>query len=308
MQTSLRGHHSCNCSKRLTCASASRRQTRAAAVKAAGAQQFSHVQQLSTVMLVNENLRRRLGRGLVQPEQLIKSLELVQQANFAIVVARLQQSEAQHQQQHGSLLQDMQCQVAFANAAATGLLCPDGQQPLQAIQLPAGITAVASQCSSSIQQHERQRQDQQQSSCQVFEALHWRYAAERDVTVDKMLVCPVDAPNGTFFGLALLFDRWSYPSEGCIGAPGYPRVRSSELATEEQLQQAADAVRQQADAVRQLKQGRGLSNKDPEVAAAVAELQQLKQQLARLEGLQATFQQNRHSIIQELTDVYHAQQ
>lgn len=39
---------------------------------------------------------------------------------------------------------------------------------------------------------------------------------------------------------------------------------------------------------------------DPQVVAAVAELQQLKQQLAHLEGLQATFQSNRQGLLQQL--------
>jgi hypothetical protein len=71
--------------------------------------------------------------------------------------------------------------------------------------------------------------------------------------------CPfaaVDAP----FGLALLFDRWSW-GDGALGVSGWPRVAPSEVPTEAALQAAADAVRAQADAVRALKTQQGLGNR-----------------------------------------------
>jgi hypothetical protein len=67
---------------------------------------------------------------------------------------------------------------------------------------------------------------------------------------------PADAP----FGAALLFDAWRY-SGGAVGLPGWPAVLPHELPSQQQLQEAGDAVRQQADAVRALKQEHGLSNK-----------------------------------------------
>jgi len=45
-----------------------------------------------------------------------------------------------------------------------------------------------------------------------------------------------------------------------VGRPGHPCVPPEQLPTADQLQAAADAVRQQADAVRSLKQQQGLPN------------------------------------------------
>ena len=65
-----------------------------------------------------------------------------------------------------------------------------------------------------------------------------------------------DAP----FGLALLFDAWRWGS-GAVGVPGWPCVVQGDLPSEQGLQEAADAVRQQADVVRGLKTNQGLGNK-----------------------------------------------
>ncbi|WIA36019.1 hypothetical protein OEZ86_007382 [Tetradesmus obliquus] len=109
----------------------------------------------------------------------------------------------------------------------------------------------------------------------------------------------VHAPNDAYIGLALLFDAWRH-ADGCLGLPGWPRVDPADLPSQQQLQEAADAVRAQADAVRQLKQGGGLSNKDPAVLEAVAALQQLKQRLAHLEALQQAFTPGRERPLQQL--------
>lgn len=73
-----------------------------------------------------------------------------------------------------------------------------------------------------------------------------------------------------------MFDAWRH-ADGCLGVPGWPRVSQAALPSEEQLQQAADAVRGQAEAVRQLKQGQGLGNKVSKWAGALA-----RQQLPRV--------------------------
>lgn len=126
-------------------------------------------------------------RGLLEPDQLLQAVELVDKANYVLVVARAPDNTTNIQQQ---LHHPGQCQTAYANAAGVQLLCQHGQQQLESISLPSAIAADWQAAGTASQQQ------QQQSPCRTFEAVPWRYAGDQHLTVDKMLVCPVDAPDG----------------------------------------------------------------------------------------------------------------
>lgn len=129
-------------------------------------------------------------RGLVQPEQLVQAVEVVQQAQYSLVVVEAQP-------QRDSFLQDDRCHVLFANPSAADLLCQQGRQQPQDIHLPAAVAAVSCRYSKMGQQ-QRQPEDQQKTSLRVFGAVPWLLAGDMHITVDRMLVCPVDAPNGRY--------------------------------------------------------------------------------------------------------------
>ncbi|KAF6260141.1 hypothetical protein COO60DRAFT_1637815 [Scenedesmus sp. NREL 46B-D3] len=197
------------------------------------------------VLLVNKNLEKQLGRGLVQHSRLVDAHSIIHAADYALLLV--------------------------GNSSSTS---------------PAAAAAAAAS---------------KQAACVTCPVLYANQAA-----IDALASCSSSSSSSNaYIGVALLFDAWRH-ADGWLGLPGWPRLEPGALPSQQQLQRAGDAVRAQADAVRQLKQGQGLSNKDPAVTEAVAALQQLKQQLAHLEGLQQAFMPGRQRPLQQL--LQHEQQ
>ncbi|GBF99835.1 hypothetical protein Rsub_12535 [Raphidocelis subcapitata] len=283
------------------CRSCTRRAVAAAAAAAAGPGPGAlgeDVRGLALLMLINENLRRRTGRPLL-PEG-ADALQLRAAAEGLGVAVALFGPAASGAEGGGGAggtgggdvdadgAAARAAQLLYANANAADALAGaingggGGGAPRvgDALLLPA--------CSADATPS---------AGCIAADAVRWRLgegggsSSGGELVIDRLLVCPVTAPNDSPIGVALLFDAWRHPCDGALGRPGFPRVAPSELPGPEQLQAAANSVREQADAVRALKQQRGLPNpnQDPAVQAAVSELQRRKELLARFEGLAAAF-------------------
>ena len=98
---------------------------------------------------------------------------------------------------------------------------------------------------------------------EVFTLEGARWALEKAAVVDGKLAMES-------LGVAYAFEEWQL-EDGTICSPG--GARRAPAMTPEEVRTALDA---QAAEVRRLKDDEGLSNNDPEVAAAVAELLRLK--------------------------------
>ncbi|KAF8059376.1 hypothetical protein HT031_005181 [Scenedesmus sp. PABB004] len=292
MQAPLRGGRAAAGAARPQPAPAAAR-LRRRAVAAATQQQQPHqqeAQELSMVLLASENLRRRLGRGLVPPAKLLAAVDAVDAADLALLLLG-------HPRAADGAATPV-APVLFANGAALSALggaAVAGRAALQQLVLPAAVADAlqrAAQAPPAPPAPPSTTQPQPQAAppaggCALLHDVAWPLPPGADsagLTVPQLLVCPVCAPNDEPLGAALLFDAWRH-DDGRLGVPGWPAVPPGELPTAQALQAAADAVRAQADAVRQLKQGQGLGNKEPAVVEAVARLQALKASLGRLEGL-----------------------
>ena len=107
----------------------------------------------------------------------------------------------------------------------------------------------------------------------------------------------VEAPNGDRVGQAVIIRAWEY-EDGRVGGTLAVQQQESnadgnnddhgntldETARQKQIEDGEQSVREQADVVRGLKEGEGLSNSDPKVKEAVAELLSRKERLAELMG------------------------
>ena len=98
------------------------------------------------------------------------------------------------------------------------------------------------------------------TSITIMDAHRW--ALEKSALIDGKFVT-------TTVGVAYAWESWAVGDETLRSAGGItkPLLKPSEL---------EDAVAKQAAAIRELKEGRGLGNKDPEVVEAVSELVRLK--------------------------------
>lgn len=104
-------------------------------------------------------------------------------------------------------------------------------------------------------------------------------AKGRKLDLTEAVVFNIEGPDGNKVGQATVIDRWTL-EDGTEGGPNAvePAVN------EGMLQEAQSYVEQQADVVRELKEGRGLSNADAEVQAAVQELQRRKNAAERIQA------------------------
>jgi len=98
------------------------------------------------------------------------------------------------------------------------------------------------------------------TSITIMDAHRW--SLEKSALIDGKFVT-------TTVGVAYAWESWAVGDETLCSAGGItkPLLKPSEL---------EDAVAKQAAAIRELKEGRGLGNKDPEVVEAVSELLRLK--------------------------------
>lgn len=92
--------------------------------------------------------------------------------------------------------------------------------------------------------------------------------------------------DGTLWGQAAVFKQYELEDGTVVTVQGQePPPSSIEIPpSQEDVDAAAAAVQEQAAAVRQLKEEQGLSNQDPQVQEAVAELQTRKQALTELQA------------------------
>ncbi|GMH45753.1 hypothetical protein BSKO_13716 [Bryopsis sp. KO-2023] len=93
-----------------------------------------------------------------------------------------------------------------------------------------------------------------------------------------VLKSPADKP----LGQVLIFDKWVY-EDGAKGGVGI--TDPQKIPTEEDIAAAEGLVTEQAQVVRNLKEEKGLTNKDEEVQQAVAVLLERKEKVAELEKL-----------------------
>jgi len=92
----------------------------------------------------------------------------------------------------------------------------------------------------------------------------------------------VQSPGGGSLGVAAAWGEWE--RDGAVLSAAQPEPpAAAEAPAADELEAARAAVAAQGDEVRRLKEGQGLSNGDPAVAAAVAELLERKAALAALE-------------------------
>lgn len=99
-----------------------------------------------------------------------------------------------------------------------------------------------------------------------------------------MLFCAHVPSAGTPWGQSAVFSKYELEDGTVVSVQGEQVAPSSiELPpSQEDMAAAEAAVQEQAAAVRALKEGQGLTNADPQVQAAVAELQTRKAALAEL--------------------------
>ena len=241
---------------------------------------------LSLVLLVHENLRRRLGRGILPAaastappaaaaaaaagaaagaapplpdvasalgaaERLPAALFLFSSsANNDQGIPPEQQQQQQQQQQ----------QLLYANAAARELLL---------VAAAERATATAAPPPSALAQHlPRVAED---APCAALRDVRWAPGPSNGaddprppflLLLPRALACPVVAPSGEPVGRALLAGAWAFFAGGAsdsssspsfLGRPGWPRVAPAALPSRASVRAAAEAVRAQADAVRGLK-------------------------------------------------------
>ncbi|EFJ50999.1 hypothetical protein VOLCADRAFT_103632 [Volvox carteri f. nagariensis] len=121
------------------------------------------------------------------------------------------------------------------------------------------------------------------------------FGGRRTIHCPEALLLPLMSPNGTCAAVAVLFERWEVNdvTGGVVleGRPLVPEVTpgSQPAGAAAALTQLPERVRAQADEVRGLKSQQGLTNKDPQVVAAVATLQQLKMELDLQQRLHRAF-------------------
>lgn len=264
---------------------------------------------LSLVLLVHENLRRRLGRGILPtteaaggsgdgaassssppPVDVLTALGAAE----ALPAALFLFSDAED---GGGGVGGGE--LAYINAAGRELLrAVAGGDPLSPPAPPDTL----------LQALPRITED---TPCAELRDARWSVSGDSLFLFPRALACPVAAPSGEPVGRALLAAAWAF-SEGegdqMVGRPGWPRIASKDIPSATAVSAASEAVRTQADRVRALKQeaaaraaGNGAdaddpnrsrgspANRDPAVLEAVAELGKLKAELAEAEAMRAAF-------------------
>lgn len=104
----------------------------------------------------------------------------------------------------------------------------------------------------------------------------WRVSLKgRRFCIHDAVLWNIDSPADERVGQAVLISHWEF-EDGTRGGPGAP-------VEEGELEPAEAAVEEQAKVVRDLKEGKGLTNADEEVKAAVAELLARKEKVERIQ-------------------------
>jgi hypothetical protein len=255
---------------------------------------------LSLVLLIHENLRRRLGRGVLPAEAGAPAATAAASSAAAPPTPDVSSALGAAERLPAALFlfsAESDSTLMYANAAARELLrvvAADGSTATAASSAPSTLT----------QRLPRVAED---APCAVLRDLRWQ---PYSLSFARALGCPVVAPSGEPIGRALLCGAWasssSSSSSSFLGRPGWPKVTPSDLPSRAAVLDAADAVRAQADRVRALKaaasaaaasgrdddpnRSRGSpANRDPAVVQAVAELGELKARLAEVEAMRAAF-------------------
>jgi len=250
------------------------------------------------VLLIHENLRRRLGRGILPAESPAPAAAAASSA-AAPPIPDVSSALGAAERLPAALFlfssAESDSTLLYANAAARELL-----------RVVAADGSTASAPSSLTQHLPRVAED---APCAVLRDLSWE---PYSLTFARALGCPVVAPSGEPIGRALLCGAWAFSSSSSsssfLGRPGWPKVAPSDLPSRVAVRNAAEAVRAQADRVRALKAAASASaaaasatdddpnrsrgspaNRDPAVVQAVAELAELKARLAEVEAMRQAF-------------------
>jgi len=245
---------------------------------------------LSLVLLVHENLRRRLGQGILPiappPSAGDRSAAgaaggggggaaaaAAAAAPAVDVPSALGAAEALPAALFLFSAEGEDGELLYANGAARAMLAAAvAAGPAAAAAHPSAAAAAAAAATPPPLPALSQRLPRvaEDAPCAVLPGLRWDLAPGLEAaTFSRALACPVVAPSGEPVGRALLAGAWAWAdsapragreqgdgpgaSPAYLGRPGWPRVAPADLPSSASARAAAEAVTAQAGSVRALK-------------------------------------------------------
>lgn len=225
---------------------------------AAGKLPYEDAEVVMINLLIIENYRQKIGRPIMEGGDMLQLTKDLYEAPFALLF-------------HNNFVVDEPV-LMYANKAAQDLFQTAWESM---IGTPSKNTA------SPEEQAQRQKliDECAEKGFAEIRGAPRVGAKGRKLDLTEAVVFNIEGPDGNKVGQATVIDRWTL-EDGTEGGPNAvePAVN------EGMLQEAQSYVEQQADVVRELKEGRGLSNADAEVQAAVQELQRRKNAAERIQA------------------------